>query len=133
MLKLEIVTPEKKVVDIDVDAVSVPTATGEIGVLPQHAPLISALKPGILSYTQKGASSQLAITGGFVEVNSDRVAVMTDSAESAEEIDAVTAKAARDEAQRALTAMGSASLEETEAAREHAEAAAVRFQLASGK
>jgi F-type H+-transporting ATPase subunit epsilon len=49
MLKLEIVTPERKVFDEMVDSVTVPTASGEAGILPDHAPLISALKPGILS------------------------------------------------------------------------------------
>jgi F-type H+-transporting ATPase subunit epsilon len=49
MLKLEIVTPEKRVIDETVDSVTVPTLTGEAGILPNHAPLISALKPGLLS------------------------------------------------------------------------------------
>ena len=53
MLKLEIVTPEKRVVDEIVESVTVPTLSGEAGILPNHAPLISALKPGILSFTNK--------------------------------------------------------------------------------
>jgi F-type H+-transporting ATPase subunit epsilon len=57
MIKLEIVTPERRILDADVDSVTVPTASGEAGIMPQHAPLISVLKPGILSYSVKGVAS----------------------------------------------------------------------------
>ena len=96
MLKLEIVTPEKKVFDADVDSVTVPTATGEAGILPNHAPLISALKPGILSYSNKGTTEKLAVAGGFVEVSGNQVSVMTDIAESASEVNVETAKSDRE-------------------------------------
>ena len=133
MLKLEIVTPEKKVFDESVDSVTVPTASGEAGILPNHAPLISALKPGILSYSIKGATERLAVAGGFVEVSSNKVSVLTDTAETAEEIDADAARAQREEAERSLASHATASLETTEADRERLEAANVRLQLASGK
>ena len=58
MLKLEIVTPEKKVLDETVDSVTVPTLTGQAGILPSHAPLISALKPGVLTYSNKGTNGK---------------------------------------------------------------------------
>jgi F-type H+-transporting ATPase subunit epsilon len=110
MLKLEIVTPEKKVLDEMVDSVTVPTASGEAGILPNHAPLISALKPGILSYSTKGATERLALAGGFVEVSGNKVAVLTDTAETASEIDADAARAEREEAERSLAAHSTAAL-----------------------
>lgn len=130
MLKLEIVTPEKKVFDDSVDSVTVPTASGEAGILPNHAPLVSALKPGILSYSTKGSVDKLAVSGGFVEVSSNRVSVLTDSAQTADEIDAVAARADREAAEKALAANATAALEETEADRHRLEAANVKLQLA---
>ena len=133
MLRLEIVTPEKRVLDADVDSVTVPTASGEVGIMPSHAPLISALKPGILTYSSKGTATRLAVSGGFVEVNDDKVAVLSDTAESAGEIDIELARVIRDEAEKAFAAFSIGSLAETESAREQLEAASVRVQLAAGK
>jgi F-type H+-transporting ATPase subunit epsilon len=133
MLKLEIVTPERRALDADVDMVTVPTASGEIGILPSHAPMVSALRPGVLTFTVKGSTERLAVTGGFVEVNADKVAVLADSAESAAEIDIDSARAARDEAEKAFAAVSSRSLDETEAARDQLDAANVRLQLAAGR
>jgi F-type H+-transporting ATPase subunit epsilon len=133
MLKLEIVTPEKKVFDETVDSVTVPTASGEAGILPNHAPLISALKPGILSYTLKGATERLAVSGGFVEVSSNSVSVLTDTAEVASEIDAEAARAERDAAEKALAARATAALEDTESDRERLDAANARLSLATGR
>ncbi|MGI8812942.1 MAG: F0F1 ATP synthase subunit epsilon [Pyrinomonadaceae bacterium] len=130
MLKLEIVTPEKRVIDTEVDSVTVPTATGEAGILPNHAPLISALKPGILSYSNKGSVEKLAVSGGFVEVSNDQVSVLTDSAENAAEIDAVSARADREVAEKELAAQANAPIEESELIRERIEAANTRIQLA---
>ena len=133
MLKLEIVTPESKVFDDTVDSVTVPTVTGDAGILPNHAPLISALRPGILSYDVKGRVERMAISGGFVEVSSNRVAVLADSAETAAEIDLETARAEREAAEKALAASGSLPIEETEAERDRLERANARLQLAAGK
>ena len=131
MLKLEIVTPERRVLDETVDSVTVPTASGEAGILPNHAPLISALKPGILSYSNKGTVERLAIAGGFVEVSSNKVAVLTDTAEAASEIDVEAARAEREAAEKALAASATAALESTEADRARLDAANARIQLAS--
>jgi F-type H+-transporting ATPase subunit epsilon len=133
MLKLEIVTPEKKVVDIEADAVTVPTASGEAGILPNHAPMISALKPGILSYTTRSATERIAIAGGFVEVNHDKVTVLADSAETAGEIDTAKARAELDAAQKAIAAAATQPIEETEELRDQLDAANARLQLAAGK
>lgn len=130
MLKLEIVTPEKRVVDTEVDSVTVPTASGEAGILPNHAPLISVLKPGILTYSNKGSAERFAIAGGFLEVSSDKVSIMTDAAESPDEIDADAARAEREEAERALAAAATAAVEENEPVRERLDLANARLQLA---
>ena len=133
MLRIEIVTPERRVLDAEVDSVTVMTATGEAGILPNHVPLISALKPGILTYVTKGSSEKLAISGGFVEVNGSTVSVLADTASTAGEIDLAEAKTDKEAAEKAFAAVASGSIEETEFAREQVEAASIRMQLASGK
>ena len=133
MLKLEVVTPERRVLDAEVDSVTVPTASGEAGILPHHAPLISALKPGILAYTTKGVGQKLAVSGGFVEVNSDTVSVLVDTAETAAEIDVEAAKTDRETAEKAIAAAG---LVESDVAADNRNAldhAAARIHLVSGK
>jgi F-type H+-transporting ATPase subunit epsilon len=132
MLRLEIVTPEKKVVDETVDAVTVAGANGEIGLLPQHAPLISVLKPGVLSYTRGGATERLVVAGGFVEVSSDKVSVLADVAESAGEINVESARAEREAAEKTLGAW-SGSEANFEVERERLELAQSRLQLAAGR
>ncbi|HUF04150.1 MAG TPA: ATP synthase F1 subunit epsilon [Aridibacter sp.] len=92
MINLEIVTPERKVVDEAVEMVTVPTAKGEIGILANHAPLISTLKPGILSYTVKGFTEKMVISGGFIEISSDKVSILADIAEAKEDIDVDSAR-----------------------------------------
>ena len=109
------------------------TATGEAGILPNHSPLVSALKPGVVSYSAKGNSDRFAITGGFVEVSSNRVSVLADNAEGADEIDVAAVKADREAAEKALAAASQSSIEETEAIRERLESAQVKLQVASGK
>ena len=133
MLKLEIVTPERRVVDAEVDSVTVPTASGEVGILPAHAPLVSALKPGILAYNVKGQAQRLAVSGGFVEVNTDKVAVLVDTAEAADEIDADAVREQRESSERSLAAAGLASADETAAAREALDHADARLRLAAGR
>ena len=133
MLKLEIVTPEKKVFDAEVDSVTIPTASGEAGLLANHAPIVSALRPGILSYSVKGIVEKMVVAGGFVEMNNNKVSVLTDSAETATEIDVEAARAAREAAAKDLAANASSAIELTEVTREQLEAANARIQLAAGK
>jgi len=130
MLKLEIVTPERKLIDAEVDSVTVPTASGEAGILANHAPLISALKPGILSYSVKGTSESLAVSSGFVEVNSNVVSVLTDLAEMPDEIDTARARQDKEEADKELSAAASAPVEETADIRERREFAQAKLDLA---
>src|SRR4051812_45180930 len=106
MLKLEIVTPEKKVLGESVDTVTIPTMSGEIGILPSHAPLISALKSGILSYTTGSKTEKIVISSGFVEVANDNVSVLADIAEMSDEIDVEAAQAEQAEAEKILAGWG---------------------------
>ena len=132
MLNLEIVTPEKKVLSETVDAVTIPTASGEVGILANHAPLISSLKPGVLSYTKAGATEKMVIAGGFVEVSADNVSILADIAEKASEIDIEAAKTERDAAEKELNAW-KGSEEEFESGKERLEKAQARLQLAAGR
>ena len=133
MLKLEIVTPERRVLDTEVEMVTIPTATGEAGILTNHAPLVSELKAGVLSYTLRGNTDRLAIASGFVEVSGNKVSVLTDAAESPDEIDVAAARAERDAAEKELAAAASSDIDSTAALRERLEAADTRLKVATGK
>lgn len=133
MLKLEIVTPERKVVDLEVDLVTVPTANGEAGILPNHAPLISAVKPGVVSYSVKNQTERIAVSSGFVEVSGGNVALLVDSAELADEIDIAAAKTDRDEAEKALAASSANALDENAELLESVEHAAARVSVAGSR
>jgi len=102
--RLEIVTPEKKVFSEDVRFVVVPGAEGELGILPEHAALMSALKIGVLKIQQEGKNFKMAVSGGFVEVRNSRVTVLADAAESADQIDRDRAEAAKARAEQRLAA-----------------------------
>jgi F-type H+-transporting ATPase subunit epsilon len=133
MLKLEIVTPEKRVLDAEVDSVTVPTASGEAGILPQHAPLVSALKPGVLAYSIKGSTDRIAVSSGFIEVNNDKVAVLVDTAETAGEIHTANAKSDRDAADKTVASAGLVTADEAEATRESVDLADARIAVAGAK
>lgn len=132
MIDLEIVTPEKKVVDQAVDSVNVPTSKGEIGILPNHAPLISTLRPGILSYSVGGATEKMVVSGGFVEINGSKVSILADIAEAKSEIDMETAKAEQSAAEKVLGSWKGTE-EEFEIELEKLEKAQARLSLGSGK
>ena len=133
MLKLEVVTPERRVVDVETEIITVPTASGEAGILSNHAPLISALKPGLLSYSVKGSTEKerLAVANGFVEVSGNQVSVLTDLAESAGDVDVDQARADREEAEKGLAANAAAPVDETAAIRERLDLANARISLAA--
>ncbi len=131
-LNLEIVTPEKKVFDEAVDFVTIPTAAGEVGILPNHAPLISTLKPGILSYSTKGATEKMVVAGGFVEVNSNKVSILADVVERSDEINSESAKTERDEAEKILKDWKGTE-EELEIELEKLEKSKARLQLSAVK
>jgi F-type H+-transporting ATPase subunit epsilon len=131
-LQLEVVTPERRVLAEPVDMVTVPGFGGELGILPGHTPLISQLQTGVLTYVDGGKSFSLLVSGGFVEVRDDHVAVLTDVAERPEEIDAVRARQSRDKLEKQINAWDG-SEEEIEIARTKLERSVVRLQLASGR
>lgn len=130
-LKLEVVTPEKRVLDERVDAVTVPGLNGEMQFLPGHTPLISQLRSGILSYVQGGTSQRLMVSGGFVEINNDRVSVLAEVAEMSDEVDTALARLERDEAEKALSGW-SGTEEELEETKNKLERAQARLQLTAG-
>jgi len=100
MLHLQLVSPERVLVDENVDEVQIPGRDGYMGILPGHAPLLSELKPGgVLSYKSAGGEKVLAVFGGFVEVQPDRVRILADAAERKEEINV---EAARQELSKAV-------------------------------
>lgn len=101
-LQLDIVTPEKKVFSDAVENVYLPGADGEIGVLPMHAGLVTALKPGELRYLHNGHVTTLAIGSGFAEINQTKVVVLTDMALGEAEIDVQAAEDAIQRAQEKL-------------------------------
>lgn len=128
-IQLEVITPERRVVSDRVETVTVPALGGEIGVLPGHAPLISQIQTGILSYTKGGATHRLHVSGGFVEVSNDQVTVLADVAELPEEIDAARARRAREQAEKILSSL-SGDEEEFARAMAKLERSLVRIQLA---
>ena len=101
-LRLEVVTPEAKTFSEDVDMVTIPGIDGELGILPLHVPLITALQPGELKVLRGGQETFLATGGGFAEVLPDRVSILTDMAMRSADIDEAAAQAAMDRAKAAL-------------------------------
>ena len=101
-LKLEIVTPEEKIYSEDVDLVTLPGSEGELGVYPNHVPVLTALQPGELRIVKDGRESAMAIGEGFVEIKSDGVSILTDMALQTEKIDIAAAEAAVARAQAAM-------------------------------
>ena len=128
-IELEVVTPERRVLNEAVDMVTVPGLGGELGILPGHTPLISQLKTGVLSYVQGGKTFQLHVSGGFVEVRDDKVSVLADVAERPEEIDAARARSSRERLEKQLNAW-SGTEEDFEVARAKLDRSLVRLQLA---
>lgn len=130
-LQLDVVTPNRRVLAEPVDMVTVPGLGGELGILPGHTPLISQLQTGVLSYQKDGRTFQLHVSGGFVEVNEDRISVLAEIAELPEEIDAARARLSREHVEKTLSAW-TGTEEDFERARVKLERSMVRLQLASG-
>jgi F-type H+-transporting ATPase subunit epsilon len=102
--QLEIVTPEKKVVETAAEEVQIPGKNGYLGVLPGHAPLITELSVGEIKYRESGSSEQLlAVAWGFAEVLPDKVTILAESAERPSEIDVERARQAKERAEKMLT------------------------------
>jgi F-type H+-transporting ATPase subunit epsilon len=100
--KLEIVTPEKKVVDTAAEEVQIPGKNGYLGVLPGHAPLITELAVGEITYRGGATVQRLAVAWGFAEVLPDRVTILAETAERPSEIDVERARKAKERAESLL-------------------------------
>src|SRR5271169_802078 len=128
-LELEIVTPDKLLVRERVEQVQIPGKSGELGVLPGHAPLITSLTIGEISYRQGPNTHYLAVAWGFAEVLPAKVTILADTAERAEEIDVQRAQEAKARAEEALQ-QGAADLDfQTALHAQHR--AEVRLQVAT--
>jgi F-type H+-transporting ATPase subunit epsilon len=101
-IRLELVTPERLLLSEEVDEVIAPGYEGEFGVLPEHTQYLAILNIGVLRYRKGSESRRIALGGGFAEVTPERVVVMADTAERAEEIDVERARRARERAEAAL-------------------------------
>jgi F-type H+-transporting ATPase subunit epsilon len=128
-LTLEIVTPERPLVHETVDEVTLPGVEGELGILPGHTPLLTVLKVGVLSYRRGDERSYVAIAHGFAEALADRVTVLAQVAERAEDIDVAKARSALERAEQRLAAGGPQT--DAEAAREAQAKAQARLLVAS--
>src|SRR6202011_2701306 len=101
-LRLEIVTPETKAYSEDVEMVTLPGSEGELGIYPQHVPVLTTLKPGELRILKNGLETVMAVGEGFVEITGEAVSILTDMALESEKIDAAAAEAAVERAQAAM-------------------------------
>jgi F-type H+-transporting ATPase subunit epsilon len=104
-LKVELVTPYKKVLSEEVDEITATGALGEFSVLPGHAPFLTSLKIGELAYKKDGVLHHLALNWGYFEVEDDKVTVLVETAERADEIDLERAKAALGRAEAELKSL----------------------------
>ena len=131
-IALEIVTPDRSLVHEQVDEVELPGSQGYFGVLPGHTPLLSSLQVGELWYRQGNEKTYLAIAFGFVEVLPDRVTVLAQIAEKAQEIDIARAEAAKKRAEERLAKPMSPQAEmDFERARIALMKSLIRLQVAS--
>jgi len=124
-LILEIVTPEQRAFSDTAESVVIPTALGEIGVLPGHIPLLTQVEPGELRVEREGRTEYLAVGGGFAQISGDKVSVLAESAISEEKIDESAVEEAMKRAQEALA--GKEDLEPAEVERLES---VVRFAVA---
>ena len=129
-IQLEIVTPERLVVNDQAEYIEIPGKTGNIGVLPGHAPLITELAVGEISYRRGTETRRLAVAWGFAEVLQNKVTILAETAEKAEEIDAARAEAAKKKAEAELEKAGPEGDKDAHAALQRANA---RLEVAGKK
>ena len=130
-VKLEIVTPDKAVVDEEVKIIMAPGSLGEFGVLTGHTPFLTTLKTGIVRYTDaQGTERYVFVNGGFAEALPDKVTVLADSAERREDIDLDRAKAAQERAEKRLEEACTREEINADRAKAALERAVVRINLA---
>jgi F-type H+-transporting ATPase subunit epsilon len=129
-IQLEIATPERQVVRESVEAVTLPGKEGYLGVLPGHAPLLSELQPGEIAYTTTLGARYLAVSWGFAEVLPERVIVLAETSELAEEVDVARAERAKQRAEERLKGLNQTNIDH-ERARAALARSLARLQVAS--
>jgi F-type H+-transporting ATPase subunit epsilon len=128
-IRFELVTPERMIISEEVDEVVAPGYEGEFGVLPEHTFFLAVLKIGVLRYRKGNDVKKMAVGGGFAQVSADRMIVMADVAERAEEIDAERARRAQARAEAALKDL---SLDEETYRKAHAALQRALARMAAG-
>lgn len=129
--QLEVVTPEKKVVDTPAEEVQIPGKNGYLGILPGHAPLITELSVGEITYRDNSGEQRLAVAWGFAEVLPEKVTILAETAERPSEIDVERARKAKERAEQRLTSGDTTvDVERALGALQRAES---RLDVASGK
>lgn len=101
-LHLEIVTPQRRILETSAEWVTIPGIEGEIGVLPEHVPLVTSVESGILSYSTGGSVKRVAVHHGYAQVQGNRITVLPETAESGAEIDMDRARRAEQRAREEL-------------------------------
>ena len=94
-LKLEVITPEQVALRDESTSVVVPGVDGELGIWPNHAPLLAGLKPGVISYKTASGTEKLVVSGGFIEVSNNVISIIAPAAEKSTDIDFARAEAAK--------------------------------------
>jgi F-type H+-transporting ATPase subunit epsilon len=119
-MQLEIVTPERLVVKDTITEIQIPGVTGYLGILPGHAPLISEIAVGEISYVSGNQTKRISVAWGFAEVLPDKVTILAETAERADEIDVARAQAAKQRAEDELKKAGPDGSADAEAALQRA-------------
>lgn len=103
MLQLDIITPEKTIYSDTIDALVVPTTSGEITILPNHVPLITQIASGEMTIKKQSKDQHIAITGGFLEVSNNKITILADYAVRSEEIETAKAEEAKKRAEKLVS------------------------------
>lgn len=101
-IKLEVVTPQAVVLSQEVSYINVPASQGYLGILPNHASLVTGLEIGVITFKENNKDKKIAISGGFMEVINNKVVILADAAELGDKIDIVRAEAAKERAEKRL-------------------------------
>jgi F-type H+-transporting ATPase subunit epsilon len=129
-IQIEVVTPERMVLKETADGIQIPGKGGYLGILPGHAPLITELAVGEISYRQAGETRRISVAWGFAEVLPDKVTILAETAERAEEIDISRAQSAKQRAEEELKKAGPSGDEAAQVALQRAN---TRIEVASKK
>lgn len=106
-MKLQIITPMRTILDVEVESVILSTTEGEMGVLYDHEPVVTLLGYKDVTYTQNGTKKKATTFGGFAEITKDQITILTDASELADEIDIERAKKAKERAEKRLASKDS--------------------------